>query len=85
MQAGDVISYLDMCQAEGRNLQQGMNFRVRGRTSVILMSVRAGEPCADQVQDGGRTLIYEGHDQPRSPMSPGPKAVVSYSKRHRAR
>jgi hypothetical protein len=44
MEPGDVVSYLEMCQAEGINLQQGMNFRVRGQGSVILMSVRPGAP-----------------------------------------
>jgi len=75
VRAGDVISYLDMCQAEGINLQQGMNFAARGRTSVILISLRPGAPYADQVQDGGSTLIYEGHDQPRTTSNPNPKAL----------
>ena len=37
---GEVISYLIMCNQEGVNLQRGMNFRLRGKTSVILMSLR---------------------------------------------
>ena len=57
MRPGDVISYLDMCQTEGVNLQQGMNFRLRGSASVILMSIRAGAPYADQVEEGGRILV----------------------------
>jgi len=40
--AGDVLSYVEMCQDEGVNLQQGMNFRLRGGASVILMSLRPG-------------------------------------------
>jgi len=28
------------------------------------MSVRPGAPYDDQVQDNGKTLIYEGHDNP---------------------
>ena len=75
MQAGDVISYLDMCQAEGVNLQQGMNFQLRGGRSVILMSVRTGAPYADQVENGGRVLIYDGHDQPRTRKTPNPKLI----------
>ena len=51
---GDVLSYLEMCQEVGVNLQQGMNFRLRGDASVILMSVRAGAPYADQVEEDGR-------------------------------
>jgi len=59
---GDVISYIEMCQKEDQNLQRGMNFRSRGNTSVILMSLRRSSPYADRIEDGGKTLIYEGHD-----------------------
>src|SRR5262249_32757924 len=61
---GDVISYLDMCREEGVNLQRGMNYRIRADSSVLLMSVRPGAPYADRVEEDGRVLIYEGHDQP---------------------
>lgn len=73
--AGGVLSYLEMCQEEGVSLQQGMNFRLRGGTSVILMSVRAGAPYSDQVEDGGRVLVYEGHDVPRIRAGPDPKTL----------
>lgn len=72
---GDVVSHPEMCQAEGFMLQQGMNFRPRGRRSVILMSVRKGAPYADRIEDGGRVLIYEGHDEPRTAGGPDPKSV----------
>jgi hypothetical protein len=36
---GNVISYFEMCQREGSSLQRGMNFRLHGRHSVILMSI----------------------------------------------
>ena len=36
------------------------------------MSVRAGAPYDDRLEDGGTTLIYEGHDQPRGTV-PNPK------------
>lgn len=62
MKPGDVISYIEMCQQEGQNLQRGMNFRSHGNTSVILMSLRRSAPYADRIEDGGKTLIYEGHD-----------------------
>jgi len=68
---GDVVSHYEMCQAE-RNLQQGMNFRPGGRRSVILMSLRKGAPYADRIEEGGRVLIYEGHDEPRSAAVPDP-------------
>jgi hypothetical protein len=73
--AGDVISYLEMCQQEGVNLQQGMNFRLRGGRSVILMSLRPGAPYADEVREEGRVLVYEGHDRPRTRSGPDPKTV----------
>ena len=37
----NIISYMDMCQREGASFQRGMNFRLRGRYSVILISVTA--------------------------------------------
>jgi hypothetical protein len=72
---GDVISYLDMCGEEGVNLQRGMNFRLHGEFGVILMSVRAGAPYADRIEDDGRVLIYEGHDIPRQRGSPDSKTI----------
>ena len=72
---GDVISYLDMCREEGVNLQRGMNFRLKGRFSVILMSLRTGAPYADHIEDDGRVLIYEGHDIPQRKGGPDPKRV----------
>jgi hypothetical protein len=72
---GDVISYIEMCQIEGTSLQRGMNFHLAGRASVILMSIRRGAPYADRVEDNGRTLIYEGHDVPRSKGQINPKTV----------
>jgi HNH endonuclease len=75
IQPGDIISYMDMCRQEGSSLQRGMNFRLAGRTSVILMSIRAGAPYADKVEDVGRILIYEGHDIPKTKDGPNPKEV----------
>lgn len=72
---GDVLSYLEMCQEVGASLQQGMSFRLRGDASVILMSVRPGAPYADQVEEDGRILIYEGHDQPRVRGGADPKTL----------
>ncbi len=42
---------------------------------MILMSTRPNAPYADDVQDDGRTLVYEGHDVPRSREVPDPKIV----------
>ena len=62
----EIISYLDVCLREGGNLQKGMNFRLRRTYSVILMSVRPNAPYRDRIEDDGSTLIYEGHDIPRT-------------------
>ena len=72
---GDIISYLEMCSEEGVNLQRGMNYHLRGDTSVILMSLRPNAPYSDKVEDDGRILIYEGHDVPKTKENPLPKIV----------
>ncbi|SPF44082.1 HNH endonuclease [Candidatus Sulfotelmatobacter kueseliae] len=72
---GDVVSYLEMCADFGVNLQRGMNYRLRGDESIILMSLRRGAPYADRIEDGGRVIIYEGHDIPRTQGGPDPKDV----------
>jgi len=66
---------MEMCGHEGASLQRGMNFRLRGQTNVILMSVRRGAPYADSIEEDGRVLIYEGHDVPRTQACPDPKNV----------
>ncbi|MFC1870283.1 HNH endonuclease [Chloroflexota bacterium] len=72
---GDVISYLDMCREEGVNLQRGMNFRLHGKFSIILMSLRVGAPYSDKIEENGKVLLYEGHDTPRRKSFPNPKMV----------
>ena len=71
----EIIPYLEMCQREGVSLQRGMNFELCDNHSVILMSVRSNAPYADRFEDDGTTLIYEGHDVPRSSQNPNPKSV----------
>jgi HNH endonuclease len=75
LKPGDVISYFDMCAEEGTSLRRGMNYQLRHRTTVILMSTRPGAPYRDRVQENGRVLIYEGHDNPRPPDGKKPKEV----------
>jgi hypothetical protein len=70
-----------MCREEGVNLQRGMNFRLRGRLSVILMSLRPGAPYADRIEANGKVLIYEGHDIPSFKDGPKPK-LVDQPERH---
>jgi HNH endonuclease len=57
-----------------------MNFGLGGDHSVILMSVRPGAPYRDRLEDGGSTLVYEGHDQPRGSSTPDPKLVDQVGK-----
>lgn len=73
--SGEVISYLQMCQAWSTSFQRGMNFRLRPDSSVILMSRRTNAPYKDRIEEDGRALIYEGHDVSRTPLTPNPKLV----------
>jgi len=72
---GDVISYVDMCRAVGASLQHGMNYRLNNSGSVFLMSRRVGAPYEDEIDDEGSTLIYEGHDHPRTAGINDPKRL----------
>lgn len=71
----NIISYIEMCRREGTSLQQGMNFGLGGNHSVILMSLRQNAPYRDRIEDGGTTLIYEGHDQPKTAACRDPKVL----------
>ena len=71
----NIISYIEMCRRENASLQAGMNFGLARSHSVILMSLRPNARYRDRLEDGGTTLIYEGHDQPRTPACPNPKVV----------
>jgi hypothetical protein len=73
MNVGDIVSHAEMCVRESRMLQHGMNFRVSRDHSVILMSRRKGAPYNDEILDGGNTLIYEGHDVPKTRNIKDPK------------
>jgi hypothetical protein len=77
--AGDIISYMEMCSSVGVNLQRGMNFRLHNGCSIILMSLRPGAPYADRIENDGRVLIYEGHDIAKIPNGPSPKQVINRS------
>jgi hypothetical protein len=52
-----------------------MNFGLNDNHSVILMSVRTGAPYDDAILDGGTTIVYEGHDVPRSSQNSEPKSI----------
>jgi len=70
-----IISYRDIIAEEGAILQRGMNYRMRPDYSIILMSLRQNAPYADRIEEGGRVLIYEGHDAPKMIGGPDPKTV----------
>lgn len=66
---------MDMCVRERTSLQRGMNFRLGGNYSVILMSTRNNAPYKDEVIEDGTILIYEGHDIPKNAFNLNPKEV----------
>jgi hypothetical protein len=70
-----LISYLDMCRREGGGLRRGMHFGLGGTYSVLLMSIQSRAPYQDRLTADGTTIIYEGHDEPKSAAVPHPKAV----------
>ena len=72
---GEIIAYLQMCGVERAQLQRGMNYRLPTGRSVVLMSRRPNAPYADEVLDDGRTIVYEGHDMPKSAAVPIPKLI----------
>ncbi len=74
-QPGEIISHYEMSGEEGATLQRGMNYRLGGYYSVLLMSVRRGAPYSDKVEEDGQVLIYEGHDVAKSAEIPNPKMV----------
>ncbi|MGB2867059.1 MAG: HNH endonuclease signature motif containing protein [Bacteroidota bacterium] len=75
MNIDDIISYAHLVAEERVNLQKGMNFGLGKDYSILLMSTRRGAPYADEVDKKTGTLIYEGHDQPKTKGLADPKAV----------
>jgi hypothetical protein len=75
IEQGSIISYLRMCGEENVNLQRGMNFRLKGSASIILMNVHKGAVYNDRIEENGNILIYEGHDIPNKKGGFNPKEV----------
>ncbi len=70
----DILSYREMCDAEGvQTLQRGMNFRLNRSYSVILMSQRTNAPYNDRLHEDGVTIEYEGHDVTKKDHMHNPK------------
>jgi hypothetical protein len=65
-----------MCEQENvQTLQRGMNFRLNHNYSVILMSRRNNAPYNDSILDDGITILFEGHDEPKTRGMADPKAL----------
>lgn len=61
----EIISYYAMCEREGvKKMIEGIYPHLSQTHSVILMSRRPDAPFTDELQDEGKTLIYEGQNQP---------------------
>lgn len=75
MKLDDIISYSELVSEEKVNLQKGMNFGIGRTYSVLLMSVREGAPYSDEIDKASGTLIYEGHDVPRTKGVSDPKSM----------
>jgi len=73
--ANEIIPYIEMCLREGISLQRGMNYQIGHNHFVILMSVRPGAPYADKYENDGTTIIYKGHDIPKTKDVLDPKSV----------
>lgn len=71
-----ILTYREMCDAEDvQTLQRGMNYRLRATYSVLLMSQRSNAPYKDEILDDGVTVIYEGHDVPKTRDIHDPKLL----------
>lgn len=76
MPANEILTYREMCDREGmQTLQRGMNFRLRGKRSVFLMSRRRNAPYPDRIENEGKILIYVGHDAPKSTGATDTKTI----------
>ena len=69
-----------MCVREKASLQRGMNFRLGGNYSIILMSTRKNAPYKDEISENGTVLLYEGHDIPKNSFNLNPKEVDQQEK-----
>lgn len=68
--AGQIISYIEMCQAWSVSFQHGMHFHLRPNLSVLLMSRRSNAPYRDRVEENGRAPKRHGALDPKSVDQP---------------
>ncbi|HEY0657974.1 MAG TPA: HNH endonuclease [Pyrinomonadaceae bacterium] len=69
----EIISHMEMCIREKTSLQRGMNYKLGGTYSVILMSTRKNAPYLDKIIEDGTVLIYEGHNISKNHYGINPK------------
>ena len=72
--AGDVVSYLEMCQEEGQS-PAGHELPPAWWRKRDSHEHPAGAPYVDHVEEGDAILVYEGHDRPRVRGGPDPKTL----------
>ena len=60
-----IISYMELANQEGVQVQKGMNFGIKKNYSIVLMSTAKGSPYNDRLLDDG-VIEYEGHDANKS-------------------
>jgi len=60
---GAVTSYRQVCDEEHTSLQRGMNYRLGGKASVVLMNVHPGAPYADRVEEDRKVLSHNSSHQ----------------------
>jgi len=59
----DILSYADIVEIEGFNVQKGINVRPKDKQyTILLMSVSENSPYNDGFDDDGKVLIYEGEN-----------------------
>jgi hypothetical protein len=73
--AGRIYPYEEAVRQAKSNLQKGMSYRPRGKSSIFVMSRRKGAPYVDELGDDGRSLIYQGHNIRKIPNGPDPNDV----------
>ncbi len=61
--AGQIISYIEMCQAWSVSFQKGMYYHLRPSLSVLLMSRRQARPTGIELREMGafwftRVMMY---------------------------
>ena len=72
----EIISYKELEENEGFRVQHGMNYRIKNKPySIFLMDLdEKRQKYKDKIVDGGRAVIYEGHNIRKDLLKDGQKA-----------